>query len=163
MLAAALPPWDRECVVTEWSVFLLLVGWWSGLKTMHSGICCVFSLSKAFFFFWLMLSVWYVGHSLVIGYFCFFQYRFLALIRILGSPVWDFHVSSAWAPVGDCYKWNWPHCWVILRRWGRREVTIRGVFLISVLGCNEGFGGKYCSPSLPSHSQPPKSNHSQKF
>lgn len=38
-------------MVTEWSVFLLLVGWWSGLKTMHSGICCVFSLSKAFFFF----------------------------------------------------------------------------------------------------------------
>lgn len=50
VLVATPPPRGKGCVPTEGSVFLLPVGGWSGLKATHSGICCVFSLSKAFYF-----------------------------------------------------------------------------------------------------------------
>lgn len=38
------------CGDCEWSVFFTAGRVMEWAETMHSGICCVFSLSKAFFF-----------------------------------------------------------------------------------------------------------------
>lgn len=62
------------CGDCEWSVFFTAGRVMEWAETMHSGICCVFSLSKAFLCF-LTAALCVICEPLtVMGCFCSFQY-----------------------------------------------------------------------------------------
>ena len=110
---------------------LLPEGSWSGLKTMHSGIDCVVSLSKAFFFFFFSfltaaVCARHVAHSFVMDRVGLFHYRLLALSPLQFEEVWSGTVlfpglgSSGAGPIAQGYSGD---------RWGEAGGRIPlGVF-----------------------------------
>lgn len=91
------------CGGCEWSVFLLLVGWWSGLKPCTLEFVVYFLSVKLFFVFpdcCSMCDMWAI--HLWWSIFAPFSMVPDLSFTVLGSPAWYIHVSNSWAPAGDC-------------------------------------------------------------